>query len=509
MDYVVEMRGIDKSFNNIKVNDHVDFMLRKGEIHCLLGENGAGKTTLMNILYGLYDMEAGAITVDGMPVAIKNPLHAIELGIGMVHQHFKLVDTLSVYENIILGCEETKNGFLVRRESVQKIKQLAADCGFAFDLDAKISSLPIGVKQRVEIIKALYKGAKILILDEPTAVLTPQEVDEIFITLNKLKAQGTSIVFITHKMRETFEVSDAVTVMRKGKIVARVETAQTTPEELANMMIGRNIMIPRLTARNAAENEAPVLCLRDVSYAARQGACLHNIDLAIYPGEIVGIAGVDGNGQAQLVELLAGIHNPTSGTITLDGQDITCLSPRKIIDKGVALIPDDRHKLGLVTSFDVTHNLLLGKQWRRDASRAGLVKWAHMGREADALIKEYGIYPPQKKLLLKGFSGGNQQKVIIARELSAENLRLVVAFQPTRGLDIGAIEFVQKQLLRMRSEGKAILLISAELEEVRAMSDRIAVIFEGRLLDTRPAGEFNEQELGLLMAGETKERHPA
>ncbi len=509
MDTVVEMHGIDKFFNNIKVNDQVDFALRKGEIHCLLGENGAGKTTLMNILYGLYTMEAGNITMAGKAVTIKNPLHAIEHGIGMVHQHFKLVDTLSVYENIILGCEETKNGFLVRRESMQKISKIAADCGFAFDLDAKVSGLPIGVKQRVEIIKALYKGAHVLILDEPTSVLTPQEVDEIFVTLNKLKAQGTSIVFITHKMRETFEVSDTVTVMRRGKIVATVKTSETSSEELANMMVGRSITAPKLPARQRAENETPILSVNELFYSAKEGADLHGINLDIYPGEIVGIAGVDGNGQAQLVELLAGIHSPTSGAIMLDGKDISSLTPRKIIDRGLALIPDDRHKLGLVNNFDMTHNLLLGKQWRGDASRGGLVKWKHLGLKADVLIREYDISPPEKALPLKNFSGGNQQKVIIARELSSENLRLVVAFQPTRGLDIGAIEFVQKQLLRMRNEGKAILLISAELDEVRTMSDRIAVIFEGRLLDTRPAAAFSEQELGLLMAGEVKERQPA
>ena len=497
----VEMLGIDKSFNGIKVNDSVDFTLQQGEIHCLLGENGAGKTTLMNILYGLYTMEAGRILIEGKQMSIKSPLHAISLGIGMVHQHFKLVDTLSVYENIVLGQEETRYGFLRRDRSTKSIEELARNCGFSFDLNARIAPLPIGVKQRVEIIKALYKGAKILILDEPTAVLTPQEVDEMFVTLNKLKSQGTSIVFITHKMRETFEISDRVTVMRKGKIVATMNTKETNASELANHMVGRSIVSPRLSERTHDSSRQPVLSIKNVTATVKDGMSIRDVSLNIYPGEIVGIAGVDGNGQTQLVELLCGIRKPDSGKIELNGHNIVNDSPRKRIDAGMGLIPDDRHKLGLINSLDVTQNLVLGKQRLPKMSRFGLLKWKSLYNYADKLIKDYDIYPPQRKLPLSGFSGGNQQKVIVARELSSESLSLVIAFQPTRGLDIGAIEFVQKQLLQMRAQGKAILLISAELDEVRTMSDWIAVIYEGKLVAQRAGDAFAEQQLGLLMAG--------
>lgn len=498
-DICVEMRGIEKSFHGSKVNDDIHFVLRKQEIHALLGENGAGKTTLMNILYGLYQAERGEIFIEGNCLNISDPLTAISHGIGMVHQHFMLVDTLTVYENIILGSEETKAGFLHRDVSQKRIEKIIEDSGLVVDLDAKIHTLPIGAKQRVEILKVLYKGAKILILDEPTAVLTPQETDELFVILRRLRENGTSIVLITHKMRETFAVSDQITVMRKGKIIESVKTSDTDPSRLAMSMVGRGVQ----TSGYEKSNDIGEVLVRvdHLSTSIKGLKNLQDISFGIRKGQIFGIAGVDGNGQSQLVDVLIGVTQPYKGQIYLGDKDITKTGPDRQVKYGVAVIPEDRNSMGLVANFTVTENLFLGKQRTSLASKRGFLKLKNMEETADACIKEFDICPAKRDLLAKGFSGGNQQKIIVARELTAENIQLVIAVQPTRGLDIGATEFVHKQLMKMRDEGKAILLISTELDEVCNLSDQIAVMYEGKILADRAAQTYSEEELGLLMAG--------
>ena len=495
----VEMRGIDKSFNGSKVNDDVHFILKKQEIHALLGENGAGKTTLMNILYGLYKAERGEILVEGKRLDIPDPLTAISHGIGMVHQHFMLVETLTAYENIVLGAEETKAGFLYRCESQKCIKQIIEDSGLIVNLDAKINTLSIGAKQRVEILKVLYKGAKILILDEPTAVLTPQETDELFVILKRLRERGTSIVLITHKMRETFAVSDHITVMRKGKIVESVKTSDTNAASLAMSMVGRNVQISGY--EKSHEIGEVLVRAENLSTSIRDAKNLQDVSFEIRRGQIFGIAGVDGNGQSQLVDALIGIIHPCKGIVYLGDKDITKTGPDRQMKYGIAVIPEDRNAMGLVANFTVTENLFLGKQRTSLACKGGFLKIKDLNKIAEKCIEKFDITPPERNLPAKGFSGGNQQKIIVARELSTENIQLVIAVQPTRGLDIGATEFVHKQLMQMRDEGKAILLISTELDEVRNLSDQIAVMYEGKLLANRTAQTYSEQELGLPMAG--------
>lgn len=500
---IIEMRGIEKSFNKMKVVNNADFTLRKGEIHSLLGENGAGKTTLMNILYGLYRAEKGTIFFDGEIVNFSDPIKAISHGIGMVHQHFMLVDTMTVYENIILGDEECKLGFLRRNESQKRIERIMEDTGLHVDLNAKISTLPIGVKQRVEIIKALYRNVRVLILDEPTAVLTPQETDELFLTLRRLKQAGTSIVLITHKLRETYAIADRITVMRRGIIVSTNATDEIDSETLVQNMVGRQI----------GKSEYPhdqsigqtVLRAEHISTDLKVGTNLKDICFQVKAGEILGFAGVDGNGQSALSDILIGVIHPNEGTLTLNGQKITNNTPSQQIDAGVAVIPEDRNAMGLVPAFSVTENLMLGLQNRKQFQKNGFLRYSHAELAAKSAVEKYSLLPARTDLPAKGFSGGNQQKIIIARELEQENLQLVLACQPTRGLDIGATEFVHKQLIRMRDEGKAIILISTELDEVLSLSDRIAVLFEGKILATRPTNEYTIETLGFLMAGQTGE----
>ena len=496
---LVEMRAIEKSFNGIKVNEDVNFTLMRGEIHSLLGENGAGKTTLMNILYGLYQSDKGEIYFEGQRVEITDPLKAISYGVGMVHQHFMLVEPLSVYENIVLGAEESRLGFLRREESQKKIEQIMESSGLHVDLNAKVHTLPIGVKQRVEILKVLYRGAKVLILDEPTAVLTPQETDELFVTLCRLRDAGTSIILITHKMRETFMVSDRITIMRRGKIVADFDTDKTNAEELAQHMVGRNVNLAGYD--HDQQIGEVVLKLEDVKTDQKDAMNLEGVSFEIRRGEIFGVAGVDGNGQSQLSDLLIGVIHPSGGQVFLEQADITRNTPFKQGQAGIAVIPEDRNAMGLIADFSVTENIMLGKQRLDKAQRRGFIRRRDMERQADEYIEKYSISPPRRDLPAKGFSGGNQQKIIIARELEGENIKLVLAVQPTRGLDIGATEFVHRQLIKMRDEGKAVLLISTELDEIRTLSDRIGVLYEGKMLDVRAADEYTEQQIGLLMAG--------
>lgn len=493
------MRGIKKCFGEVKALDSVDFTLCKGEIHALLGENGAGKTTLMNVLYGLYSPDEGEVIYNGKKENITNPLKAIKLGIGMVHQHFMLIDTLTAYENIILGCEETKYGFLRKVESKKAIEKLIANSGLTVDLDKKVSALPIGVRQRVEIIKALYKGANVLILDEPTAVLTPQETDELFEILKKLKDAGTSIIIITHKMRETFAISDRVTVMRKGKVVINLNVEETDPEELAMYMVGRDVNISGYEKSSSFEEIS--LRVENISTNNKNSKNLRNLNLKIKKGEIFGIAGVDGNGQSLLSDILIGVTKPTQGKVILNEVDITELSPSQRMELGVAVIPEDRNVQGLVGNFNVTQNLLLGRQ--RKAGKHGFLNWKLLTKDAQKKIDEFNIMPPIETLPAKSFSGGNQQKIVIARELSEKNINLIIAIQPTRGLDIGAIDFVHRELIKKRDEGAAVLLISTELDEIRRLSNRLAVIYEGEFLVEGETSDFTEQDLGLYMAGKS------
>lgn len=497
MTNIIEMRGIKKYFGEVKALDSVDFTLCKGEIHALLGENGAGKTTLMNVLYGLYSPEDGEVIYNGKKEKISNPLKAIKLGIGMVHQHFMLIDTLTAYENIILGCEETKYGFLQKVKSKKAIEKLIHDSGLNVDLDKKVSALPIGVRQRIEIIKALYKGANVLILDEPTAVLTPQETDELFEILKKLKAAGTSIVIITHKMRETFAISDRVTVMRKGKVVVNLNVEETDPEELAMYMVGRDVNISGYEKGSSFKEVS--LRVENISTNNRNSKNLCKVNFKIKRGEIFGIAGVDGNGQSLLSDILIGVTKPTQGKVVLNEVDITELSPSQRMELGVAVIPEDRNVQGLVGNFNVTQNLLLGRQ--RTVGKHGFLNWKLLTKDAQEKIDEFNIMPPIEALPAKSFSGGNQQKIVIARELSEKNINLIIAIQPTRGLDIGAIDFVHRELIKKRDEGAAVLLISTELDEIRRLSDRLAVIYEGKFLAEGETSDFTERDLGLYMAG--------
>lgn len=502
----VEMRGIEKSFHGNKVCNGVNLTLKRQEIHALLGENGAGKTTLMNILYGLYKAESGEIYLDGECVHIDNPQTAIGYGVGMVHQHFALVDTLTAYENIVLGLEETSFGFIRKNESLKKIQNIIDECGLHVNLDARVSTLPIGVRQRIEILKVLFRNARIIILDEPTAVLTPQEADELIVILKRLRDKGASIILITHKMRETFAASDRVTVMRKGEIVETVETSKTSFEDLAMSMIGRRMTKAQRERDKRIESmEDPLLVVRDLSTLVKHSVNLREISFDISSGQILGVAGVDGNGQSQLVDALVGVVRASHGQIFLGGEEITHMRTDQRMLKGIALVPEDRNQMGLVSDFTAKENLFLGKQRTEAFSRRGFLRMKRIREMAEDMMDNYDVSPPDHEILARQFSGGNQQKIIIAREFSNEDIQIIIAVQPTRGLDIAATEFVHQQLEQMRNEGKAILLISTELDEVRALSDQIAVIYEGQLLAKKDSCLYSKQELGLLMAGKRYE----
>ena len=498
-DTIIQMNGIDKSFYGQKALDGVDFTLRRGEIHSLLGENGAGKTTLMNILYGLYIKDAGDVYLNGDLVNFSKPINAISNGIGMVHQHFMLEEPMSVYENIVLGKEETRFGFLKSNQSKKKIEQIMEESGLRVDLNAKINTLPIGLKQRVEILKALYRDARVLIMDEPTAVLTPQETDELFVTLKRLKQNGTSIVLITHKLRETYAIADRITVMRRGHIISTNRTCDISPQELVQHMVGKSVDIDKCSHEQHFGKTS--LRLENVSTNLPDRMNLKSINLSLVEGEILGIAGVDGNGQSSLSDMLIGVIHPSAGEVYLYDNNITKNNPRQQNDAGVAVIPEDRHSMGQIPNFSVTENIILGCQRRKKYQNFGFIRKKQAEQAAMAAVEKYDVHPTATDLCVKDFSGGNQQKIIVARELENEGVKLVIASQPTRGLDIGATFFVHQQLIRMRDEGKTILLISTELDEIRSLSDRIAVMFEGEILDVRKAEEFSVEQLGLLMAG--------
>ena len=496
----IDIRGITKQFPGVRANDHVDFEVRTGEIHALVGENGAGKTTLMNVLYGLVHADSGEILVKGKPASIGGPRDAIALGIGMVHQHFMLIPVFSVGENIMLGREPvTGPGFYDHAHARSEIAQLTKRYGLALDADARTGDLPVGLQQRVEIVKVLYRGADILILDEPTGVLTPQESKELFGVLRDLVKNGKTIIFISHKLKEVLEISDRITVMRRGKVVGHLITKDTNEEEIATMMVGRAVLLR--VDKKPAKPGAVAFRVQDLTATADNGVqVLKGVSFELRGGEILGIAGVEGNGQSELMEVLAGTRKSSGGRVWLGDRDITTLDARTERDAGVAYVPEDRRGAGLVLGFSIAENSILGRErtprfsWREIVLRLAAIRdWAR------GLVKEFDIRTPSIETSVRNLSGGNQQKVIVAREMGGKP-KVLLAAQPTRGVDIGAIEFIHRRIVQERDEGAAILLVSAELDEIRSLSDRIAVMYEGRIVSIEPP-DAPEERLGLLMTG--------
>ncbi len=497
----VEMRGIVKRFGDFTALQDVDLVVNDGEIHALLGENGAGKSTLMNILYGLYRADSGTIRLRGDDAAIHSPRDAIAHGIGMIHQHFMLVPPLTVAENVVLG-DERSGPILGQRALAVRVRELGERFHISVDPDARVEDLPLGLQQRVEILKVLYRGSEVLIFDEPTAVLTPQEVDELFRIVRSLRDEGKIIIFITHKLREVFAVTDRITVLRAGRNAGELVTKGTTAPEIARLMVGRELR--PIAPRSAAATSEVVLEIRDLRAWSDRGAqVLQGIDLIVHAGEILGIAGVGGNGQSELAECVLGSREPTTGTITIGGADIAHDDPKRTRRRGVAFVPEDRRREGLVLAFTIADNFILGKQDQAPFSRRGVLDNDVIRANGDRLAKEFDVRPPNARAIVGNLSGGNQQKVVLGRELS-EQPKLIVISQPTRGLDIGSTEYVWERLLEQRARGAAVLLVSSELDEIRALSDRIAVMFEGRLVATLAAKDATEERLGLLMAGHSE-----
>ena len=499
-DYVIEMLHITKEFPGIKANDDITLQLKRGEIHALLGENGAGKSTLMSILFGMYQPDAGEIRKNGEVVSIKDPNDATALGIGMVHQHFKLIDVFTVLDNIILGAEDTKLGFLKKKEARAKVLDLSQRYGLKVDLDAKVENITVGMQQRVEILKMLYRENEILIFDEPTAVLTPQEIDELMKIMKNLAAEGKSILFISHKLNEIMAVADRVTVLRKGQCIGTVETKDTNQQALSNMMVGRPVQLE--VVKSEAKPGDVVLAVKDLCVHSKlhKKDAVHNVTFNVRAGEIVCIAGIDGNGQTELVYGLTGLDKPSSGTITLCGKDISHAS---ICHRGehMSHIPEDRHKHGLVLDFTLEQNMVLQRFNEPRFENHGFINNKAVRDYANYLIDKFDVRSGQGAITrARSMSGGNQQKAIIAREVDRDK-DLIVAVQPTRGLDVGAIEFIHSQLVAERDRGKAILLVSLELDEVMSLSDRILVMYEGEIVGELDPKKTTVEELGLYMAG--------
>ena len=493
----LELRGITKTFGALVANDSIDLEVMPGQIHALLGENGAGKSTLMNVLYGLLQADAGEILLDGVPQRFKGPGDAMRAGIGMVHQHFMLIPVFTVAENLMLGNEPTKGPILDLASARRKVLEISARFGFEIDPDALVEDLPVGVQQRVEIIKALSRDAKVLIFDEPTAVLTPQETDEFMVIMRQLREAGTAIVFITHKLREVREVADRITVIRLGKVVGEASPTATNGE-LATLMVGREVDL--LVDKEPASPGADTLVIQGLSVAGPLGQLVVNsIDLTVRAGEIVGIAGVQGNGQTELAETILGLLKPLTGRIILDGEDITKASPRRVLDAGVGYIPEDRSRDGLIKEFTIAENLMLDRSNGAPFVRAGGIRRAALAEFATEKVDEFDVRTQSPFEQVSQLSGGNQQKVVVARELSRE-LRLLVASQPTRGVDVGSIEFIHKQIVAARDAGVAVLVVSTELDEIQALTDRIAVMYHGRIVGIVP-GDTPRETLGLMMAG--------
>jgi ABC-type uncharacterized transport system ATPase subunit len=498
----IELIGIEKRFGAVRANHDVNLSVAKGSIHGIVGENGAGKSTLMSILYGFYEADAGEIRVAGKPVRIRSSREAIEAGIGMVHQHFMLVQTLSVLDNVMLGAEG--GAFLAAGagKTRKSLARLGQEYGLVVDPDAIVGQLPVGLQQRVEILKALVRGAKILILDEPTAVLTPAEADQLFAMLRTLEREGETVIFITHKLREIMAITDRVSVMRRGEVVATFDTASTSPAELADAMVGRKVLLrvdKRKATPGAVRLEVRGLTVRDAAGVAR----VDDVSFDIRAGEIVGIAGVSGNGQSELLAALAGITPPDAGTILLDREDVTGLDPHVMRERGLAHVPEDRHGMGLVLPFEENESAMLGYQSDPKFANGPLLNVRAIRADAREMIAAYDVQPPNCRLRTSKFSGGNQQKIVLAREIERDPKVLLVG-QPTRGVDIGAIEFIHRRLVELRDQGKAILLVSVELDEIMALADRIIVMCGGRITGERLPEATDQRDLGLLMAGVTE-----
>lgn len=495
----VKMRGIVKRFPGVLANDHVNFDVRAGEVHALLGENGAGKSTLMRILYGLYRQDEGEIFINGTPVSIESPVDAIRLGIGMIHQHFMLVPTLTVAENVALGLPSSRGPITDLERVSKRVSDLAEIYGLKVDPSAYIWQLAVGQQQRVEILKALYRGADLLILDEPTAVLTPQEVEELFHTLNQMKQEGHSLIFISHKLHEVLEISDRVTVLRDGQVVDTQATESTDKALLAHLMVGREIGFT--SERLYMEAGEIRLAINDLWALGDRGTpALRGINLEVKAGEILGIAGVSGNGQKELAQVITGMRPSTKGTILLDGQEVTGLSPGDLINKGLGYIPEERMKDGMIKEFTVSENLILRENNKQPFASSGFLRFKSIVQYSNEMVQEFNIKTPTLDTQVRYLSGGNIQKIILARELSRKP-RVLIASQPTRGLDIGATAYVHHVLIDQRAQGTGTLLISEDLDEILALSDRIIVIYEGQIMGEFQANQASPDELGLLMAG--------
>ncbi len=501
---VLETRNITKQFPGVLANDNVSMCLHDREILAILGENGAGKTTLLNIIYGLYSQDSGEIFVNNQLSPIKNPHDAIREGIGMVHQHFMLVPVFSVLDNIILGSEVTKGGvFIDRRKARQEIIKLSNSYGLEVDPDAIIEDLPVGVQQRVEILKALYRHAKILILDEPTAVLTPQETEDLFRIMRQLRESGVSIVFITHKLKEVMEIADRILVMRRGAVVGETFPRETSEADLANMMVGREVLL-RVEKKPAQPGEVVFQVTHLTVKGQSKMHTVHNVDLQVCSGEILGLAGVQGNGQTELIEAIAGLRKYDEGEVRIDGKEMPIMQPRALVEHGMAHIPEDRHKHGLVLPYQLTDDFVLCTYYQDPFSKHGIRNADKILDNAVELIDRFDVRTPSPFVIAANLSGGNQQKVIVGRELSRP-VKIVIANQPTRGLDVGSIEYIHRTLVQMRDAGVAVLVVSAELDEIMGLSDRIAVMYRGNIVATLDADSTTREEMGLLMAGVKKE----
>ncbi len=505
-DYVIEMLHITKEFPGIKANDDITLQLRRGEIHALLGENGAGKSTLMSVLFGLYQPDQGVIKKDGKEVRINDPNDATALHIGMVHQHFKLIDVFTVLDNIILGAEDTKMGFVQRRDARKKVQKLSEQYGLKVDLDAKVEDITVGMQQRVEILKMLYRDNEVLIFDEPTAVLTPQEITELMAIMKGLAREGKSILFISHKLNEIMEVSDRVSVLRKGRYIGTVNTAETNPVELSRMMVGHDVQL--VVDKDPANPGKVVLDVKDLHVPSKmyKHDAIKGVSFQARAGEITCIAGIDGNGQTELVYALSGLEKCSGGTISLNGQDITHAPIAKRSIAGVSHIPEDRHKHGLVLDYTLEQNMVLQSFEEPRFQSMGFIKFGEVRKYAERLIEQYDVRSGQGPVTIaRSMSGGNQQKAIVAREIDRD-LPLIIAVQPTRGLDVGAIEYIHKQLVKQRDAGKAVLLVSLELDEVMNLSDRILVMYEGEIVGELDPKQTTVEELGLYMAGAKRQK---
>ncbi len=506
-DIILKAKDITKRFPGVLANDHVTFDLRRGEVHALLGENGAGKTTLMNVLYGLYQPDEGEIFVQGKPVKFGSPSEAIKSGIGMVHQHFMLVPVFTVAENIMLGAETVKGLSLDRRAVAKRVRELSHRYGLDVNPSALVENLPVGVQQRVEIVKALYRQAEILILDEPTASLTPQEAEDLFRIMRDLTAQGVSIIFITHKLKEVLAIADRITVMRAGSVVGTTLPQESSESQLASMMVGREVLLEAV--RGPANPEGEVLEVIDLRVVNSRGiGQVNGVSLTVCAGEILGVAGVQGNGQTELVEAVTGLHTPSSGTIRLLGHNITHANPRTVTELGAAHIPEDRQRDGLVLSFPVADNLVLNMYYQAPFVKGMAMDEKAIIAHAQKEIEAFDVRTPSPLTPAIKLSGGNQQKVIVARELSRP-IKFLVASQPTRGLDVGSIEYIHRQIIQRRDEGVAVLLVSTELDEILQLSDRIAVMYRGQIVTIVPSEEATKEYLGLLMAGYSPEQAKA